>query len=144
MQTQKLRGGFKVKKNVTLPVIKLKPGEEAYLQFTGPMHVGKDTGQVMNGRKMDPATIAEVMDLSTGELGVLICATVLQKELNDGYPDDSYIGKAFAITVTKVPEKKYNLYSIIEIEVDEAQVEAPAGNDHEEHGPAPAGKKGRK
>jgi hypothetical protein len=121
---QRMAGGFKVKKSVTLPVIKLATGVERYLMFTGPMHQSKDTGQVMNGKKMDPATVAEVMDLQTGEVGVLICATVLQTEISEGYPDAGYVGRAFAITMTKVPEKKYNLYSILEIEKDEAQQDA--------------------
>jgi hypothetical protein len=125
MQTkQRMAGNFKIKKSVTLPVHKLKPGEERYFQFVSIMHIGKDTGQVMNGKKMEPATIADVIDLETGEMGVLICATVLHKELIDQYPNDSYVGLAFAITVIKVPEKKYNLYSIQEIEADEAQQEA--------------------
>lgn len=127
MQNQnqtKTRGGFKVKKALTLPVLKLKPGEEVYIQFAGHMHVSKDTGQTMNGKKMEPATVANVIDLTTGEMHVLICATVLNKEINENYPDDSYVGKAFAITLIRVPEKKYNLYSIIEIEADEAQVDA--------------------
>lgn len=129
MQATKTVGGFRVKKNVTLPVHKLKPGEERYFQFVNAMHVGKDTGQIMNGKKMEPATIADVIDLQTGELGVLICATVLYKEITEQYPDDDYVGKAFAITMTKVPEKKYNLYSILEIEPDEAQ--QTAGNDRQ-------------
>lgn len=129
---EKRVGGFKVKKNVTLPVHKLKPGEERYFLFTSPMHIGKDTGQVMNGKKMEPATIADVIDLQTGELGVLICATVMHKEISEQYPGDSYIGKAFAITMTKVPEKKYNLYSILEIEKDEAQQEADPEQGEEE------------
>lgn len=127
--TTKTRGNFKVKKALTLPVLKLKPGEEVYVQFTTPMYVGKDTGQVMNGKKMDPATIAKVIDLTTGEMHTLICATVLQKEINENYPGDEYVGKAFAITLTKVPEKKYNLYTILEIEADEAQVSAATETD---------------
>jgi hypothetical protein len=121
---QQVRGGFKIKKAVTLPVFKLTPGEEVYLRFLGAMHVGKKTSAAVGGKEMEPATIAEVGDLQTGEIGLLICATVLQQELRTNYPDDSYVGKSFAITMTKVPEKKYNLYSIAEIDEDEAQVEA--------------------
>jgi hypothetical protein len=129
MQNQnqiKTRGGFKVKKALTLPVLKLKPGEEVYVQFTDHMHISKDTGQSMNGKKMEPATIANVIDLTTGEMHVLICATVMNKEIHENYPDGSYVGKSFAITLIRVPEKKYNLYTILEIEADEAQVEAEA------------------
>lgn len=142
MQAQnKTRGGFKVKKALTLPVLKLKPGEEVYVQFAGHMHVSKDTGQQMNGKKMEPATVANVIDLTTGEMHVLICATVLNKEIHENYPDGSYVGKSFAITLIRVPEKKYNLYSIIEIEADEAQIDAEP---EETDKPAPAKGKGRK
>lgn len=136
------RAGFRVKKAITLPVLKLTPGEERYLQFIGAMHIGKDTGQSMNGKKMDPATVADVIDLQTGEAGVLICATVLQKEIRDAYPDDSYVGRGFAITVTKVPEKKYNLYSILEIEPDEAQIAVEPTTEAEAEA-APAAKRRR-
>lgn len=118
-----MAGGFKVKGAVTLPVIKLAAGVQRFVHFDGPMHIGKDTGQVMNGKKMEPATVANVTDLETGEQGVLICATVLAGELRNAYPDDSYVGKGFAVTLIKVPEKKYNMYEILEIEPDEARVD---------------------
>ena len=115
----KMKGAFRVKKAVTLPIVKLAAGVARYVFFDGPMRIGKDTGQVMNGKKMEPATIADVTDLETGEQGQLICATVLAGNLRETYPDDSYVGKRFAITLIKVPEKKYNLYEILEIEEDD-------------------------
>ncbi len=134
----KYAGNFKVKGAVTLPVIKLAAGVQRFVFFDGPMHIGKDTGQVMNGKKMEPATVANVTDLETGEQGVLICATVLAGELRGAYPDDSYIGKRFAIRLIKVPEKKYNMYEILEIEEDEGNGEA--GGEPAQDKPAPKGK----
>ena len=117
-------GGFKVKASVTLPIFKLAAGVQRFFTFDGPMHIGKDTGQVMNGKKMEPATIANVTDLETGEMGVVICATVMSKEIAENYPGETYVGKSFAVTLIRVPEKKYNLYEILEIEPDEAEVVA--------------------
>jgi hypothetical protein len=133
--------GFRVKRAVTLPVLKLTPGEERYLQFITAMKIGKPVATVVGGKQMEPATIAEVVDLQTGEQGILICATVLQKELHENYPNDDYVGRAFAITVTKVPEKKYNLYSILEIEPDEAQVKAQPETGAAAETPTARGKK---
>lgn len=127
----KMAGGFKVKGAVTLPVLKLAASVQRFVYFDGPMHVGKDTGQVMNGKKMEPATVANVTDMETGEQGVLICATVMAGELRNAYPDDSYVGKGFALTLIKVPEKKYNMYEILEIDLDETGSESTVKKDED-------------
>jgi hypothetical protein len=108
---------FQKIRSVTLNVIKLVPGQPRYLAFLGAMHVGK---QIDDAK--EPATLARVVDLDTGEEGQIICPTVLQQEMRGAYEGDSYVGKAFEIVTTKVPEKRYNLVSISEIAIpDEMQ-----------------------
>lgn len=130
MQQQSMRGKFKVAKIVTLPLFKWKNDEERYYQFLEAMYVGKvvDNKSKKEGeKKKDPATLAKVINLETGEMGQIICGKVLQGILNEDYPEHNYVGKSFAITQYRTPEKDYNYYNIYEIEPDEAQVDAPAG-----------------
>jgi len=97
-------------KQVTLPVIKLVKDVPLYMWVKGPMHVGKKIDD-----QKEAATIMEIVDCETGQLGLVICGAVMAKELNEGYPGDSYVGKFFEVTPTRVPEKRYNIYSICEI-----------------------------
>lgn len=111
-------------KDVTLPLLKVKVGEEYYVKFTGPIHLGKEmapkakvdprTGEVIE-EKRAPAHIATIKNLETGENGMLIVATVMRKELEENYPGESYIGKSFGFVQTKVEGKSYNLVEIWEV-----------------------------
>lgn len=101
----------KVLKHVTLPVLKLTAdGKPRYFKLTGPMHVGKKIDD-----QKEAATICNATDCATGEVGQIVCPTVMQKELNDNYPKDAYVGKFFELVLTRVPEKKYNIVTLTEI-----------------------------
>lgn len=101
----------KVLKNVTLPVLKLKAdGQPRYFHIKGPMHLGKKVDD-----QKEPATLAQAIDCETGELGVIVCPTVMQKELNESYPGNGYVGKFFELVLTRVPEKSYNIVTLTEI-----------------------------
>lgn len=103
---------FKIKKHVTLAVLKIKPN-------AGPRFV-KMCSAMYKGKKIDdskePAMLIEATDLVTGEHGVIIVPTVLQKDLEEHYPDSSYVGKSFQIIITRVPEKRYNHVSFAELD----------------------------
>lgn len=97
---------------VTQSVLKLPTGQSRYLYLIDPMTVGKKIDD-----KKEPATLCHAVDMETGEEGVIICPMVLQKELNENYPGESYVGKGFEISKTRDPEKKYNHVSISEVAV---------------------------
>jgi hypothetical protein len=101
----------KVIKNVTLPVLKLKAdGLARYFKITGPMHLGKKIDD-----QKEAATICTAIDCETGEVGQIVCPTVMQKELRESYQGESYVGKFFEVVLTRVPEKKYNIVTLTEI-----------------------------
>lgn len=111
MATQATKFAPKIIKNVTLPVLKLTAdGKPRYFKLTGPMHLGKKIDD-----QKEAATICTATDCVTGELGQIVCPTVMQKELNENYPKDAYVGKFFELILTRVPEKKYNIVSLTEI-----------------------------
>lgn len=97
---------------VTLSVLKLEKGQPRFLYFIGPMHKGKKIDD-----QKEPATLIHAMDMETGEEGVVIVPTVMQKELIENYPDESYVGKGFEVTITRDMEKKYNHVAISEVSV---------------------------
>lgn len=126
---------FTIKKNVTLPLLKIVANSTRYFKMTGAMFIGKE---IEGGRKdaagnpQKPATLAHCVDLETGEEGQFIVSHVLYSELNGAYPDDSYVGKSFAFSFTRPAGKKYNLVTIAEIEVQAeegnvAEAEKPKG-----------------
>lgn len=106
---------FKKIRSVTLPLIKWVNGVEKYFRFDGAAFIGKEVKQT-GTKKMEPATLAHVTDLESGEQGQIILATVLRKILDEEYPDNSYVGRSFAITQHRVDGKAYNTYTIEEIE----------------------------
>ena len=101
----------KVLRNVTLPVLKLKAdGNPRYFKLTGPMHVGKKIDD-----QKEAATICNAIDCASGEVGQIVCPTIFQKELDEQYAKDAYVGKFFEVILTRVPEKNYNIVSLTEI-----------------------------
>jgi hypothetical protein len=56
-------------------------------------------------------------DLETGQDVQVIVATVLRGILTEDYPNDSYVGKGFAITQYRVPGKDYNHFDVAELEL---------------------------
>ena len=60
--------------------------------------------------------VADVMNLETGELQVLIVNTVLGSELKKAYPEDGYVGRLFGVRRARSDiDKRYKQYEIIEI-----------------------------
>ena len=108
---------FKVVKNVTLPLFKLEKNKDYYFRFEGPIHTGKDIKGKSTDDRKQPAELAKVTNLETGELGEIICPMILRETMQEDYPDDGYVGKCFALSLTRPEGKAYNLVSITEIEV---------------------------
>lgn len=104
--------GYKIAKHVTLPVITITE-TPSILRFDTPLY----EGEVLPKAKIKtPPIMAEVTDMATGNCGKVIAGTVLQKEIDAAYPDNSYVGKVFAIAKLSPNGKRdYSLYSITEL-----------------------------
>ena len=126
-------GGFKVKRLVTLPQIKLSHIPAKGYSFVagkivGEIYQGKGEGTVAgDGKKMAPPRLVQVVAYQRGEEklpgvpAVIIAGAVLEKEIVENYPDKSYVGKAFAIGIYRNPDKRYNHYRVAEIDEPTAE-----------------------
>lgn len=110
---------FTVKKAVTLPIRKLAINEAAYLRITDPIFTGKQLAD-----QKEPASLANCIDLETGEQCQIVVPQVLHGILDDNYADNSYVGVNFQVIKGKMPSgKKYHPFTVCEVEVEE---DAPA------------------
>jgi hypothetical protein len=111
---------FKKKKTVTVPVLKLVVNAPAYVRVEQAMEVSKTAPMKKGGKEMEPATIMHCTDLNSDDECIVIVGTALKGILNDTYPDKSYVGKCFEITSAGPKgDKKYNTYTVHEIELEE-------------------------
>ena len=139
-----LPSGLKVRKvaNVTLPQLKLLDDVGYYLRFDTKIDLAQDqvsdkpkrekkdaAGNVIPraAPKYAPPELAQVTNLATGEQVTIIVNAVLSDLLRDKYPNDGYIGKAFAIMRYRVQGKDYVLFNVAEIEI-EAPPAVPAAD----------------
>ena len=122
MATEKVPFVIKKIKQVTLQVHQMPKDTEKYFLIQGPIHPGK---KIDDSR--EPANLCEAIDLETGELGLLICPTVMVKELSEQYPNSAYVGKCFSVVLqmskTKAG-KQVNIPTICEIADPRAYEEA--------------------
>jgi hypothetical protein len=111
---------FRRKKLLTRPTLKFVLGQPIYVKIEGPMFIGRDIktrGPAAEGKKKEPATVLNVIDLTTGEEAQIVCATIVKSTLSEEYPNDAYVGKSFELTkMAKEEGKDYNKYRIVEIE----------------------------
>jgi len=124
-----LPSGLKVVKRVTLPSLALKnQGEARALLFASAMRVSaikekKDA----EGRQREPATIADVGDVETGEQFIFIVPAVVKANLERDYgpstPDGAplYIGRVFYIRNEgkRKDGQRYNDFTIVEVDASE-------------------------
>lgn len=117
----------KRKKLLTRPVLKYVVDVPNYVLIETASHVGKEMKPGADGKKKEPATLCDVIDLKTGEPCQLILNAVVKSVLAEEYPSDSYVGKCFAITKqARVTGKSYDPFLIEEIEnpIEAAKIEA--------------------
>jgi len=107
--------GFKVARNVTLPLSKWKNDQPKFLLIESAIFQGKQIAQKDGQPEEKPADLLNCIDLESGEQVQVIVGTVLKGTLHDEYPADSYVGKYFSITQLRDPGKKYNTYSVQEL-----------------------------
>lgn len=106
----------KVAKQLVYPTLQTTPGVTIYVQPLRPMEEGRriedaDDG-VDRGSKRPPATILYVKVLFAGEGHELngqdaqiVANKLLVGTLREGYPNDSYVGRKFAITKALAKKK---------------------------------------
>lgn len=118
----------KIISRVTVPVLKMKPNKEYYIRFDEAIH----EGEKLEKQKFDNnAMVCKVTLLNTDtlerEVNLMICRTVMVKEINRNYPADSYIGKWFSVAFQNHPDPavKYKLFTISEIAEPTAEDFAP-------------------
>lgn len=104
-------------KAVTLPLFKQVDDVPMFLALSGAIYTGKDVKQAAGTVKMEPAELVKCVNLETGEEGELIVNAVLKSTLEESYPSEAYVNKAFQITrKAKTNGKRYHTYSVFEIE----------------------------
>jgi hypothetical protein len=147
---------FKVKRHVTVKLLKVEDGKEYFVKFNGAIHKAVvneaeqkrfenakakyDSLSAEEKAKVDPKDIptppnppqlAQVIDLTSGEVVQIIIGSVLESELKREYPNDAYVGKGFSIQKAKIQGKRYAAYQIAELELEDeaaetAEAEKPA------------------
>lgn len=104
---------LKMKRRVTLPVLKQRVGIPMYLVFCNAMEMVKFDNSKYEG---DP-TVCKVYDIVSRAFYQIVVKAVTKSELVTGYPKDSYVGKGFSICLHSVEGKKYKICDIAEFEV---------------------------
>lgn len=108
----------KIKRNITLPLIKPVIDQPVYIKVTGPMFEGKKIEGTGDKAKMEPATLLNCVNLETGEDAQIIVPAVLKGIFEDEYDGDAYVGKGFAVTKhPKASGKRYHPFSVAELEL---------------------------
>lgn len=111
-------GQFKRLRAISVPTFKMLEGGSYYFLFRSPIVTKQTTQKDEKGAMVEKEIrIASVVNLKTGEVGQIVVGTVLDSELANGFPKDSYVGKAFEIEKKKGKEgKRYRTYTIYEID----------------------------
>lgn len=126
MSTNAAAVTFKRKKLLTRPVLKLVENQPIYVKFESAIYLGKEmkADKVKEGeKKRDPAHLADVIDLVSGEQAQIIASAVVMSVLDENYPDTGYVGKCFSITKKgRAPGKQYFGYNVEEIDDPNAEV----------------------
>ena len=103
----------KVAKRVTLPFIKQRSGLPIHVYFLAPYAEGKR----VRDEDKEPAQIGHVINLESSEESEMILSKVTRSLLDEHYPNDGYVGKAFRIELMSVEGKKYHKVLMDEIEL---------------------------
>jgi hypothetical protein len=123
---------FEIVRNVTLPfIIVPSDGTPFYLKFNTAIEADKTTfsdrvrrskSDVDKTQSAEPMHIAEVTNLQSGEVGRLVLHSVLESNLNEAYPGNTYVGRYFKINKEKAKGKRYFNFNIVEIKLKGAEV----------------------
>ncbi len=114
-----------VKKLVTRPVLKFEKDKTLYVRILAAMYAGSPPKQRAGSTRTPVApTFAAVITLDNKAESTLPIHPKLKDALTASYPDDSYVGKCFAITAkTRQAGVQFTPFHLAEIEDPDA---APA------------------
>lgn len=121
-QNFSLPTNVKLKRVVTMPSLVIKTVGEAHtLLFM--TSIRKSTVVIKGKEDEKPANIANVRDMTNGREFIFLVPTVVQKNLEQEYPDDSFVGKMFYIQhLGKRKEgQRYVDFGIAEVESEAAE-----------------------
>lgn len=124
---------FKRVAQLTIPTLKTKGGATVYIYILQPFTNKPELDRYGAPKLKEDGTqatitLADVLDLQDRNHCHMVVGTVLESELQRGYQNNAYVGRAFEIYIPKDVEagKKYKLPRIIEIEVPDFIDEALA------------------
>ena len=89
---------------VTRETLQQEDGVPIAVRIQSKIVKGEDREDAKEG-DMRPPDLCNVLNLETGEEQVLIVNVKLKSGLRRGYPDDTYVGRSFALVSIKVPFK---------------------------------------
>ena len=117
--------GVKFLKQVTRTVLVQEDQVPIYVHFQS---AARDGDLVSDKRIKTPPRLADIINLETGELQILIMNAVLESELSRAFPGEAYVGKSFAILPHKnsggEADRRYSTYMIIEVEVEDKLIKS--------------------
>jgi hypothetical protein len=122
----------KIVKQITLPLFKIRAGDTIYVKVIDKAYRAAALKKPSDDPNKLPPMLLNVVNLESGELGQIIPGEILMDLLNDTYPSDGYVKKGFMIKVGDQKAsaggggKRYNTYSLAEIELPEAMQDKPA------------------
>ena len=114
---------YDVIKQVNLPVLKKEDEVPLFIRFEEAMYIGKtikSRGEVKGEKAKgirSAATLAQVTNMETGEICLIVINQLLKENLNDTYPGNGYVHKVFRVVQHSKEGKNYKTYSIAEIVV---------------------------
>ena len=99
----------KIKRHVTLPLFKMVKDKPLYVKFDTAMFEGRKIDD-----QKDAATLINVTNLESGEVGQIIVPAVLKSTIAENYEGETYKGLCFMITFVPKDQtgKKYNMVSL--------------------------------
>lgn len=112
---------FRTIKTVTMQSWPWEAGETKAFRVTSEIHKGREIiAKTADKQKMKPADVCNVVDLVTKTPYQLVLGAVLKSDLEENYPNASYVGKCFVATKIKAEGKRYFLFTVREIADPEA------------------------
>lgn len=114
---EKMKAGYRVKREVRIPQLRMQPGQEYPVRILEEMHTEPSRDEKRKG----DVTLTKVIDLETGEVRQIVCGTVLANLLNE--EPGGYVGKCYLIEVGELSsEDGWRQFYLYEIE-DPAELE---------------------
>ena len=105
---------FRTVKYVSVPMLEVPPGVAFYCQFVDKARILPPIEGYKSKFKGDHW--ASTIRAPNGEVRLISWGVVLKNEMETAYPDDSYVGKWFQMTLIKKPRVDYNSWAITEVE----------------------------